>query len=91
MALTLRTDDTYAELAARAVRKRQVLDSRPSAGTAPALADEELVDWYFREHLGRDVPVALDAWAEANGWQRVADLLRALRSEWLFRRVVGDS
>ena len=90
IALTLRADEDYTELVSRAARKREVLDARPSADV-PEPGDDELVDWYFRDHLGRDGPAALDAWAEANGWQRVGDLLRALRSEWRFRRAVGES
>jgi hypothetical protein len=88
VALTLRTDDAYAGLAARAARKREALGALPSAED-PVVDDAEVVDWYFRERLGREVPVALDAWAQAHGWQRVGDLLRALRSEWLFRTAAG--
>ena len=89
VALTVRFDDAYAGLAARAARKREALASLRSAD-APAVDDGEVIDWYFRERLGRDVPVALDAWAQAHGWPRVGDLLRALRSEWLFRQAAGD-
>lgn len=88
VALSVRADDAYARLAARAARKREALDSVPSAD-APIVDDGEVIDWYFREHLGREVPVALDAWAKSHGWPRVGDLLRVLRSEWLFRRAVG--
>ena len=80
---TLRSDDAYAGLAARAARKREVLASLPSDRATPA--DDELVEWYFRERLEREVPVALDAWATAHGWRRVADLVRALRDEWSYR------
>ena len=89
LAFTARSDGAYAALAERAARKRETLASLPSAD-APAVDDGELLDWYFRKWLGRDVPVALDAWAEAHGWQRVGDLLRALRSEWRFRQIDGD-
>jgi len=88
-ALTVRTDDAYVGLVARAARKREALASRRS-GDAAAVDDGEVIDWYFREHLGGEVPVALDAWAQAHGWPRVGDLLRALRREWLFRRAGGD-
>lgn len=88
--LAVRSDGAYPQLASRAARKREVLDSLPSADASHP-ADDELLDWYFRVHLGRDVPVALDAWAEANGWLRVADLVRAVRAEWLFRRAAGDT
>ena len=83
VALALRSDDAYAGLAARAARKREVLASLPSDRATPA--DVELVEWYFRERLGREVPVALDAWAIAHGWRRVADLVRVLRDEWSYR------
>jgi hypothetical protein len=89
LAFTARSAGAYAALAERAARKRETLASLPSAD-APAVDDGELLDWYFRKWLGRDVPVALDAWAEAHGWQRVGDLLRALRSEWRFRQIDGD-
>ena len=91
MALTVRSDEVYAELAARAIRKRDVLASLPTTG-ANAADDPEVVEWYFREQLGQEVPVALDAWALAHGWGRVTDLLRALRAEWSFRRTTecGD-
>jgi hypothetical protein len=70
VALALRSDDAYAGLAARATRKRDVLASLPSDRATPA--DVELVEWYFRERVGREAPVALDAWAIAHGWRRVA-------------------
>jgi len=82
MTLAVRSDDTYAGLAGRAERKREVLASLPSDRATPG--DEELVAWYFRERLGQEVPLALDAWATANGWRHVSELVRALRSEWWF-------
>jgi len=82
MTLAVRSDDTYAGLAGRAERKREVLASLPSDRATPG--DEELVAWYFRERLGQEVPLALDAWATANGWRHVTELVRALRSEWWF-------
>jgi hypothetical protein len=82
MTLAVRSDEGYAALADRAEHKRDLLASLPSDRLTPA--DEELVGWYFRERLGREVPVALDAWATANGWRHVTELVRALRSEWWF-------
>ena len=82
MTLAVRADDTYAGLAGRAERKRELLASLPSDRATPG--DEELVSWYFRERLGQKVPVALDAWATTNGWRHVAELVRALRREWWF-------
>jgi hypothetical protein len=82
MTQAVRSDDTYAGLAGRAERKREVLASLPSDRATPG--DEELVAWYFRERLGQEVPLALDAWATANGWRHVTELVRALRSEWWF-------
>jgi len=82
MTLAVRSDDTYEGLAGRAERKRDVLASLPSDRATPG--DEELVGWYFRERLGQEVPVALDAWATTNGWRHVTELVRALRSEWWF-------
>jgi hypothetical protein len=82
MALTLRSDDAYAALAERVERKRDALASLPSDRTTPT--DDELVEWYFRDRLDEDVPVALDAWATTHGWRDVAELVRALREEWWF-------
>jgi hypothetical protein len=89
VALSLRFDDDYAELAARAARKRDLLASLALA-SAGETDDETVVSWYFRERLGRDVPSSLDAWASAHGWTHVSDLLRALRAERAFE-VVGTS
>src|SRR5262249_22810210 len=88
VAFTLRSDDVYAELVVRAARKREVLGSVP-ASRAPEIDDRALISWYFGEHLGRPVPVALDAWASANGWRRVIDFVRALRAEWRFQQAAG--
>ena len=85
VALTVRSDDAYAELAARATRKRAVLDSL-AASEQPRIDDAELVEWYFGT-LGQEVPAALDTWAAAFGWRRLPDFLRALRAEWRFRAV----
>ena len=89
MALTVLSDDLYADLATRAARKREVLASLPIS-EAMRIHDDEVVSWYFRDRLGQEVPVALDAWAAANGWPRVTDLLRALRAEWSFEVAGGD-
>lgn len=85
VALTVQSDDRYTELAARASRKLDVLASRPAA-SAVDIDDAEVISWYFRERLGQDVPIALDAWASANGWRRATDLVRALRAEWRFEK-----
>ena len=82
MTLAVRADDTYAGLAGRAERKRELLASLPSDRATPG--DEELVGWYFRERLGQKVPVALDAWATTNGWPPRRRAVRALRREWWF-------
>jgi len=82
MALAVRSDSAYARLVGRAERKGDAVASLPSDRATPG--DGELVGWYFRERLGREVPVALDAWATANGWRHVAELVRALRREWWF-------
>jgi hypothetical protein len=82
IALAVRSEDAYGRLVARAERKRDAVTSLPSDRATPA--DGELVEWYFRERLGGQVPVALDAWATANGWRHVAELVRALRREWWF-------
>jgi hypothetical protein len=85
VALGIRFESDYAELADRAARKRQVLASQP----AVSLEDREVISWYFHERIGQDVPVVLDAWASAHGWRQVGDLVRALRAEWSFERSLG--
>jgi len=82
MASAVRSEDAYAGLVTRAERKRDAVASLPSDRATPG--DGELVEWYFRKRLGQEVPVALDAWATANGWRHVAELVRALRREWWF-------
>ncbi|HEX3291355.1 MAG TPA: TfuA-like protein [Gaiella sp.] len=84
VALALRSDTPYAALAERAERKRRELAAQPM-GCAADVSDNDLIAWYFEECLGAEVPVALDAWATAHGWRRVADLVRALRAERTFR------
>ena len=44
---------------------------------AVRIHDDEVVSWYFRDRLGQEVPVALDAWAAANGWRRDRSPARA--------------
>jgi len=88
VAFTLRSDDLYAELAARAARKREVLASLPGS-RAGEPDDRAAISWYFGEHLGRAVPVEVETWASANGWQRVTDLVRAIRAEWRFQQAAG--
>jgi hypothetical protein len=88
VALAVRSGDDYAALTARAAHKRDVLASLPTP-SAVGTDDAEVISWYFRERLGQDVPVALDAWASAHGWRRVMDLMRALRAEWWFEKTVG--
>ena len=87
--LSLRFDEGYADLAARAARKRELL-----ASLSPASIDETdvetVVAWYFRQRLGRDVPASLDAWALAHGWTQTSDLVRSLRAERTFD-MVGTS
>ena len=84
IALTVRLDDAYTGLVARAARKRALLASLPADG-GNGLDDAGLVAWYFAE-LGREVPGALDAWSATQGWQSATDFLRALRAEWRFRQ-----
>lgn len=86
LVLTLQSGDRYAWLAARAARKRDVLASLPSSSVTDT-DDAEVISWYFRDRLGHEIPAALDAWASAHGWRRVADLVRALRAEWWFEEV----
>jgi hypothetical protein len=87
---TLRSDDAYTELVARAARKREVLASLP-ASRAPDIDSRALISWYFGEHLGQALPVAVDTWASANGWRRVADFVRAIRAEWRFQQATGSA
>jgi hypothetical protein len=86
MALTIRSGDDYAALAARATRKRELLETVPNSSYVGA-GDAEVISWYFRDRLGREAPPALDAWASAHGWRRTTDLVRVLRAEWWFERL----
>lgn len=85
LALALRSDDVYTALAERAADKRAAVASLPAAEGVPE-DDERVISWYFRERLGQEVPVQLEAWAAAHGWSRRADFVRALRAE---RRFAG--
>lgn len=89
VAFTLRSDDAYTALAARASRKREVLAALP-ASRVPNIDDGALIAWYFGDHLGRSVPVSVDAWASASGWRTTAGFVRAIRAEWRFRQVTKD-
>ena len=87
LALALRSDDVYTALAQRAAHKRAALASLPTAdGGTPD--DEQVIAWYFHERLRQEVPVALEAWASAHNWSRLADFMRALRAEWRFEATV---
>lgn len=88
VAFTLRSDDVYAELVARAAHKREVLASLPGS-RAREIDDRAAISWYFGEHLGRAVPVEVETWASANGWQRVTDFVRAIRAEWRFQQATS--
>lgn len=85
LALALRSDDVYTALAERAADKRAAVASLPTA-EGVSEDDERVISWYFRERLGQEVPVQLEAWAAAHGWSRRADFVRALRAE---RRFAG--
>jgi hypothetical protein len=85
LALTVRSGDGYEQLAARAAYKRDVLASLPASSLADT-DDTEVISWYFRDRLGQEVPVALEAWASAHGWGRASDFVAALRAEWWFEK-----
>jgi hypothetical protein len=80
----LRASGEAPAMLARAARKREVLGAATPQAESPASAD--LVAWYFRDVLERDLPTHLDAWCKQHGWRDIADLLRALGREWTFRR-----
>jgi hypothetical protein len=90
LALALRSDDVYTALAERAAHKRAALASLPTPDGV-ATDDEQVISWYFRERLRREPPVALEAWASAHSWSRLADFMRALRAEWRFEATVPDA
>ena len=75
----------YADLRRRAAAKVALL-----AGVPLEVPDDgTLLQWYFADRLGRDVPGALDAWCRNAGWIDPGELVRALRSDWTYRGVVG--
>ncbi|WP_437616078.1 TfuA-like protein [Sorangium sp. So ce834] len=85
----LRMTGRYAELAARALEKQEVL---AAAGVeAPALEDlgltrQALLDWYFGEVAGRPVPPHLDGYAASLGLDDQDELLLVLAREHERRR-----
>ncbi|XXX81858.1 TfuA-like protein [Sorangium sp. So ce134] len=88
----LRMTGRYAELAARALRKQEVLSA---AGVeAPSLEDlgltrQALLDWYFGEVAGRPVPAYLDGYAASLGLDDQDELLLVLAREHELRRRGG--
>lgn len=85
----LRMTGRYGELAARALRKQEVLSA---AGVeAPALEDlgltrQALLEWYFTEIARRPLPAYLDGYAAALGLDDQDELLLVLAREYEHRR-----
>ncbi|WP_437971540.1 TfuA-like protein [Sorangium sp. So ce260] len=85
----LRMTGRYGELAARALRKQEVLSA--AGAEAPALEDlgltrQALLDWYFTEVAGRPLPAYLDGYAASLGLDDQDELLLVLAREYEHRR-----
>ncbi len=77
----------YDRVAARARAKQRMLEE--SGLQNPSLADtgktwDEVLRWYFEEHLGRAVPADLLAHARASGFEHEIDLRRAILREYCY-------
>jgi hypothetical protein len=83
----LKLADTYPRLRARALHKQQLL---ATAGLSNAslenlgLDHHALLEWYFTQRLGREVPRALDQYASEAGFTNLALFLTALLREYAY-------
>lgn len=83
----LRLGDAYGELAARARRKRDILQSLGIADPAPfhtGLAALELRRWYFEMRLGRHMPADMDDFLEEAGYPDKETFDRSITREYIF-------
>jgi hypothetical protein len=77
----------YERLAARALEKERVLESRglqsPRAEDV-GRTQEELLQWYFEQRLGRTVPGDVLGYARENGFEDDLSLRRAILREYCY-------
>ena len=79
----LRLSGRYAGLAARAADKARKLAAAPRC--PPPFP--QLLDWYFRQRLGEEIPGDLDALARDLGLNGRVELDRLLGNDWLYYRI----
>ena len=77
----LRQDGRYEGLARRA-REKEVEEAAMPPESLRPLAAESLLDWYFDQHLGRDLPRDPQAVSDELGFATFDDFLRALAREY---------
>ncbi|HYT12581.1 MAG TPA: TfuA-like protein [Candidatus Nitrosopolaris sp.] len=85
----LRASGEYPRLIERAERKRATLAEIGMED--PTLADaglerNELLEWYFEDHLGRTIPADLDEYTRALGFDSWESFERSLLREYCFVR-----
>lgn len=82
----LRALGDYERVASRAARKRQLCRELPASDTETTRA---CLDQYFRAALRREVPQDLESYAQATGFTSVEQLVRAVRREVEFLRLLS--
>jgi hypothetical protein len=83
----LRLGDAYGELAARARRKRDLLQSLRLPDPAPlhtGLSTLELRRWFFEMRLGRRMPAEIEDFLEEAGYPDKETFDRAIAREYIF-------
>lgn len=87
MLAELRSNGEYDRLASRARRKHETLASAgppPSEAELSGLQQLQLRDWYFGQHLGREMPDDLQAYVAFLGFADADHFHRALLREFAF-------
>lgn len=90
----LRLSGEYPRLAARVRAKRRALQTAgwDNSGLSDiGLTEAELLTWYFVHHLGKSIPQDIAEHAERLGFRDRASFLRALVSEYCYRKRTESS
>ena len=83
----LRVNGDYIRLAQRAGEKQRMLESQGLLNQSVAdlgLTEEELIQWYFEDCVGRDVPLDTSRYAKAIGFTDLEAFNRAVLREYCF-------
>jgi hypothetical protein len=90
----VRIEGRYPQLEARSREKRDYLSqigadgsNAAPVGDRPHMDDAALLEWYANERLRTPISGDLDRHARSLGYADHMMLLRALRLEWLYRKV----